>query len=208
MKIRYPQVPITTIVLDSAAAHFHNRLIADNINHNLTNKKEITVNEGVQYMQSLFYKDYLLIYKHNSIKHFNDDGTPVFSGKDDGMLELESYRYDTPKSAKTGIDCYVKDFDDAIDACLTEDTIITTDRGNFKIIDLVGKSGNVKCFDGNKFIYKNFKDVRLTKRKQDIYKLKLSNGYELKGTYDHLILTTKGYKKLGELTEKDKIICN
>ena len=116
LKIRYPQVPITTIVLDSAAAHFHNRLIADNINHNLTNKKEITVNEGVQYMQSLFYKDYLLIYKHNSIKHFNDDGTPVFSGKDDGMLELESYRYDTPKSAKTGIDCYVKDFDDHNDA--------------------------------------------------------------------------------------------
>ena len=196
------------MVLDSAAAHFHNRLIADNIQHILINKSEDTVVEGVQYMQSLFYKGYLLIYKQKAIKHITDNGELVYSGKDDGLLELESYRYDLKASTKSGKEAYVKEIDDHIDACLTGDTIIATDRGNFKIIDLVGKSGNVKCFDGNKFIYKTFKDVRLTKRKQDIYKLKLSNGYELKGTYDHLILTTKGYKKLGELTEKDKIICN
>ena len=116
LKQRYPHVPITTMVLDSAAAHFHNRLVADNIQHDLTNKKNLTVNEGVQYMQSMFYKEYLLIYKKCSIKHFNDDGTPIYSGKDDGVLELESYRYDTVKSAKTGVDCYVKEFDDAIDS--------------------------------------------------------------------------------------------
>lgn len=112
LKQRYPHVPITTMVLDSAAAHFHNRLIADNIPHELTDKKKLTVDEGVQYMQSLFYKNYLLIYKNNCIKHFNDDGTPIYSGKDDGIIELESYRYDTIKSAKTGQNCYVKEFDD------------------------------------------------------------------------------------------------
>ena len=116
LKQRYPHVPITTMVLDSAAAHFHNRLVADNIQHDLTNKKNLTVNEGVQYMQSMFYKEYLLIYKKCSIKHFNDDGTPIYSGKDEGVLELESYRYDTVKSAKTGVDCYVKEFDDHNDA--------------------------------------------------------------------------------------------
>lgn len=116
LKQRYPHVPITTMVLDSAAAHFHNRLVADNIQHDLTNKKNLTVNEGVQYMQSMFYKEYLLIYKKRSIKHFNDDGTPIYSGKDEGVLELESYRYDTVKSAKTGVDCYVKEFDDHNDA--------------------------------------------------------------------------------------------
>ena len=31
LKQRYPQVPITSVVLDSAATHFHNRLVADNI---------------------------------------------------------------------------------------------------------------------------------------------------------------------------------
>lgn len=116
LKQRYPQVPITTLILDSAAAHFHNRLLADNIQHDLTNKSANTVDEGVQYMQSLFYKDYLLIYKKNSIKHLTDEGVPLYSGKDDGILELESYRYDTVKSTKTGVNCYVKEFDDHNDA--------------------------------------------------------------------------------------------
>ena len=116
LKQRYPHVPITTMVLDSAASHFHNRLVADNLPHELTDKKKMTVDEGVQYMQSLFYKNYLLIYKKNCIKHFNDDGTPIYSGKDDGILELESYRYDTISSARTGQNCYVKEFDDHNDA--------------------------------------------------------------------------------------------
>lgn len=116
LKSEYGQVPITTIVLDSAASHFHNRLIADNIPHILINKSEDTVVEGVQYMQSLFYKEYLLIYKQNSIKHIADNGDIVYSGKDDGVLELESYKYDTKTSAKTGKEAYVKVFDDHNDA--------------------------------------------------------------------------------------------
>lgn len=116
LKQEYGQVPITTIVLDSAAAHFHNRLLADNISHTLINKKEDSVVEGVQYMQSLFYKEYLYIYKQNSIKHIIDSGQLIYSGKDDGILELESYKYDTKTSAKTGKEAYVKTFDDHNDA--------------------------------------------------------------------------------------------
>lgn len=96
------------MVLDSAAAHFHNRLIADNISHTLINKSMDNVVEGVQYMQSLFYKGYLLIYKQKAIKHITDSGELVYSGKDDGMLELESYRYDLKASAKSGKEAYVK----------------------------------------------------------------------------------------------------
>ena len=109
-------MPITTIVLDSAATHFHNRLLADNIPHTLINKKDDTVVEGVQYMQSMFYKEYLKIYKQNSIKHIADNGDIIYSAKDDGIIELESYRYDTKASAKTGKEAYVKTFDDHNDA--------------------------------------------------------------------------------------------
>lgn len=116
LKSEYGQVPITTMVLDSAAAHFHNRLIADNIPHTLINKSMDNVVEGVQYMQSLFYKEYLLIYKQKAIKHITDNGELVYSGKDDGLLELESYRYDLKASAKSGKETYVKEFDDHIDA--------------------------------------------------------------------------------------------
>ena len=154
LKQRYPHVPITTCVIDSEATHYHNRLIADNIPHTLATKGAGSVNEGVQHLQSLIYKGYYYVYKSKSIKHINDDGIPIYSGKDEGIVEFESYRYDTIRSAKTGIDCYVKEFDHHLDACLIGDTIITTDKGNFKIIDLVGKNGNVKCFDGSKFIYR------------------------------------------------------
>ena len=116
LKEEYGQVPITTIVLDSAATHFHNRLLADNIPHTLINKKDDTVVEGVQYMQSMFYKEYLIIYKQNSIKHITDNGDIIYSAKDDGIIELESYRYDTKTSAKTGKEAYVKIFDDHNDA--------------------------------------------------------------------------------------------
>ena len=115
LKQRYPQVPITSVVLDSAATHFHNRLVADNIPHDLTTKGPDSVVEGVQYMQALFYKEILLIYVRNSIKHINDDLTVIESGKDEGLVELEGYRYDNKTSAKTGRECYVKQYDDAVD---------------------------------------------------------------------------------------------
>ena len=115
LKQRYPHVPITTCVIDSEATHYHNRLIADNIPHTLATKGAGSVNEGVQHLQSLIYKGYYYVYKKNSIKHMNDDGTPIYSGKDEGIVEFESYRYDTVRSAKIGIDCYVKEFDHHID---------------------------------------------------------------------------------------------
>ena len=116
LKSEYGQVPITTIVLDSEATHFHNRLLADNIPHSLAVKGPGSVVEGVQHLQSLFYKKYFFVYKQNSIKHITDNGELVYSGKDDGLLELESYRYDLKTSAKTGKEAYVKENDHNIDA--------------------------------------------------------------------------------------------
>ena len=51
-----------------------------------------------------------------SIRYFQNDGTPVFSGKDEALIELESYRYDTLKSENSGMNCYVKDLDHTIDS--------------------------------------------------------------------------------------------
>lgn len=116
LKSEYGQVPITTIVLDSEATHFHNRLLADNIPHSLAVKGSGSVVEGVQHLQSLFYKKYFFVYKQNSIKHITDNGELIYSSKDDGILELESYRYDLKTSAKTGKEAYVKENDHNIDA--------------------------------------------------------------------------------------------
>ena len=113
---KYKTIPITTCVIDSEATHFDNRLIADKIPHSISKKGPDSVREGVEHLQSLIYKDYFLIYKANSIKHINDNGTIEYSGKDDGVVEYESYQYDTVRSMREGIDCYKKEYDHHIDA--------------------------------------------------------------------------------------------
>ena len=114
LKKKYERIPVNTLVIDSEAAHFDNRLTVDGIRHELAKKNKISVDESVQYMQSLFYKDILLVVSSPHIRYFIN-GTPVFGGHDIGLEELESYHYDKLKSEKEGINCYVKDFDHYVD---------------------------------------------------------------------------------------------
>ena len=116
LKQRYPQIPITTIVIDSEATHYHNRLDRDNIPHLLAKKGAGSVDEGVQHLQSLFEKEIYKIYVKDSIKYMQPNGQPVFCGKDEGLLEYQSYQYDSLKCETTGANCYKKEFDHHIDA--------------------------------------------------------------------------------------------
>lgn len=111
---KYVGIPINTLVIDSEASHFDNRLIADGIRHELAKKNKISVDEAVQLMQSLFYKEYLYIVKSPSIRYFIN-GEPYYSAIDVGFDELESYHYDKIKSEKEGINSYVKEYDHYVD---------------------------------------------------------------------------------------------
>ena len=77
----------------------------------------MSVDESVQYMQSLFYKDYLYIVKQPTIRYMLDNGKPIYAGLDVVFDELESYHYDKVKSEKEGLNSYVKEYDHAIDGC-------------------------------------------------------------------------------------------
>lgn len=114
LKSEYPNIPITQIVIDSEASHFDNRLTVDGIPHSMTHKK--TVDEGVQYMQSLIYKGYLEHLETPSIRFFLNDGHYEESAKDEGIIELDSYQYDKIKSEREGNNCYKKELDHSIDA--------------------------------------------------------------------------------------------
>lgn len=116
LKNLYPHIPITTCVIDSEATHFHNRLVIDNIPHDTSKKGPGSVDSGVQHLQSLIYKEYYYILKGNSIKEIKDDGTIIYCGKDEGLLEMESYQYDKVKSEKEGTNAYKKELDHSIDA--------------------------------------------------------------------------------------------
>lgn len=116
LKSVYPMIPIKNIVIDSEASHFDNRLTVDNIPHTLARKGAGSVNAGVEYLQSLFYKGYLEILERRSITNIYKDGHYEESGKDESLIEFESYQYDKIKSETTGTNVYKKDLDHSIDA--------------------------------------------------------------------------------------------
>lgn len=112
---RYPGIEVNTLVIDSEAAHFDNRLTVDGIRHELAKKNNMTVDKSVQLMQSLMYKELLKTIEMPTIRYFMADGTPVYAGHDIALEELESYHYDKLKSEREGINCYVKEFDHFVD---------------------------------------------------------------------------------------------
>ena len=116
LKAQYPMIPVRTIVIDSEASHFDNRLTVDGIKHEISKKGAGSVNEGVEYLQSLFYKGYLEILYKRSITNFYPDGRYEESGKDESLIEFESYQYDRIKSEKEGRNIYRKELDHSIDA--------------------------------------------------------------------------------------------
>ncbi|MEE3344306.1 MAG: hypothetical protein VZS44_09470 [Bacilli bacterium] len=111
---KYVSIPINTLVIDSEASHFSNRLEVDGIRHELAKKNNMSVDKSVQLMQSLFYKDFLKIIEMPHIRYFINK-EPVFGGHDIGLEELESYHYDKLRSEREGINAYVKDFDHYVD---------------------------------------------------------------------------------------------
>ena len=112
---KYTGIHINTLVIDSEAAHFDNRLTVDGIRHDLAKKNTMSVDKSVQLMQSLFYKGLLKVVESNHIRYFTNNGEPVYGGHDIGLEELESYHYDKLKSEKEGINAYVKEFDHYVD---------------------------------------------------------------------------------------------
>ena len=78
---KYKHIPINTLVIDSEASHFSNRLTVDGIRHDISKKGPGSVNSGVEYLQSLFYKGYLEILEKLSIKNFYMDGHYEECGK-------------------------------------------------------------------------------------------------------------------------------
>ena len=114
LQVKYPHIPVNTLVIDSEAAHFDNRLEVDGIRHELAKKNKISVDESVQYMQSLFYKDFLKIISMPYIRYFQGD-MAIYGGHDIALEELESYHYDTLRSEREGINAYVKEFDHYVD---------------------------------------------------------------------------------------------
>lgn len=119
------------------------------------------------------------------------------------IKEFSAYSWDL-KASKNGEDKPIKEYDH----CLIGDTIINTPDGDFAIKDLVGKTGDVYCYDENKrqMTISNFFDVRMTQKNVDIFEIQLEDGGTIKLTANHPVLTASGWKRTDELTEEDEIL--
>ena len=116
LNTKYKDIPVTCNIVDSEATHFCNALYNANVNYEEAKKGPGSVDRGVQQLQSLMYKKVFYILKRPSIDYFDLNKQPVFSNKDESLLEFEGYQYDTIKSLNTGVNCYKKEKDHSVDA--------------------------------------------------------------------------------------------
>ena len=86
--------------------------------------------------------------------------------------------------------------------CVTGDTLVATSEGNIAIRDLVGREPLVYSFDRKlgKTVLLQARDVRLTGRARDVYRLRTNDGFALVATWDHPVMVADGsYQALGGL---------
>lgn len=120
----------------------------------------------------------------------------------DTYREFIEYEYEQDRDGS-----FISAYPDSNNHCVTGDTLVKTVDGEKSIKELVNTCGTLYSYDykGN-IVEKKYTDCRKTREGAEIYELELANGYKLKATSDHLILTVNGWKMLKDLTESDEII--
>lgn len=90
-----------------------------------------------------------------------------------------------------------------VNPCVTGDTLVATTKGLKNMRQLYDEGLPFQVVvNGKNYLSTH---VKLTGTK-DVYRLKTREGYELRLTLDHKVMTTSGLKEAGKLTNKDKIL--
>jgi phage terminase large subunit-like protein len=116
----------------------------------------------------------------------------VFKSCSNWLTEFRLYRRDDKGHI-------VKENDHLQDCCVAPETIVNTTDGNFKIIDLVGKTGYVISKDGSRC---RFIGARKTIINSPVVKLHFSDGTNVVCTPDHPFLTPDGWINACDMENK------
>lgn len=121
----------------------------------------------------------------------------------DVITELQNYSY--VKDKTTGE--YTNTPIDAFNHCLTGDTLVDLEHGQTPIRDLVGHNGSVWSWNEETQTAElhNFSNVRMTGI-EDIYRIRLEDGREIKCSAEHPIMTRRGWVNAANLTTEDEIL--
>ena len=115
--------------------------------------------------------------------------------------EFVNYEYERDREGN-----FISAYPDKDNHCLTGDTIVNTPHGDFEIKDLVGKTGEIYCYDidNHKVTISEFGNCRVTFEKAEIWEITLEDDTKICCTYDHPILTSnRGYVIACDLTPVD-----
>jgi hypothetical protein len=92
---------------------------------------------------------------------------------------------------------------DGEDHCLVAGTMVDTADGQRRIIDLVGTEGIVWTPRG----WQPYRNVRLTRRSQEVFRLSTADGRSVTATGDHRIMLTDGsWRELADLRTGDQLM--
>lgn len=117
--------------------------------------------------------------------------------------EMGLYKYDE-KSVERGKEEPLK----TNDHCLTGETLVDTISGSVPIKNLVGTCGRVHCYDEKrgKKTTSQYYNVRMTRKRADVFRIALENGKSIIATADHLVLTQRGWVCVSNLKNNDEIV--
>lgn len=182
---QFGDYPIKLIYVDPSAISFHLELRRFGMPV-VAAKNDVI--DGIRFVSTMFTEGNLVVHEscHNLIR------------------EIEGYVWDE-KSARLGVDEPKKERDHA---CVTGDTLVSTDEG-VKRMDDLSFNELVVTYDklNERFTYRCTEASGLTSSMQEIYELELENGRILRATGDHQVWTKRGYVQIWNLIDSDEVLC-
>ena len=123
------------------------------------------------------------------------------SGEPYGLINLKLAR----SCGRLGDTQYADPHVDGFNPCITAETWVTTSEGPRQVKDLIG-GGKIQLFIDGKLYETTDSGFYLTRTSAKVLKLKTTEGYTLRATGNHRIMTDDGWKPLENLCKGDKIL--
>ena len=123
-----------------------------------------------------------------------------------GIFNIEAAKFTVQRTGRRKVDYNIRS-----NPCVTGDTLVTTDKGNIKIEDLVNnyKDFNILTYniETENLEWEKILACEKTRENTEIIELELDDGEVLKLTPDHRVYTkNRGYIEAKNLTQDDIII--
>ncbi|MFW5952631.1 MAG: LAGLIDADG family homing endonuclease, partial [Candidatus Natronoplasma sp.] len=120
-----------------------------------------------------------------------------------GILFLDRINEDNPFDVEE----YTEHYIDATNPCVTGDTLISTSEGLFTAEELCEDGSDLDIIVDGRLSHDKVKEASQVFRtgEKEVYKLKSKEGYEIRLTEDHKMMTGEGWKEVQNIDRGDKV---